>query len=271
MKVVYYGSCQVRAIERMMHDVLPGEVIMNYTHILDKTPLPDSIYDADILIYQTYHPTNESNAEYHTDNMVRKLRTRNPNARAIALPFICFYAYWPDNFKDERNALTITSSLPYGMFPQQSKVLSACTSEAEALTSVAKEHFDAMQVHAGIDNMLQKLKDNDEKCDVKIHDFISGNWQKSLLFFSVYHPKNVVITHVARQVLNILGLKDVEETIADLPELLEDHHAMILPCVQQILGISQPAIKMYDGKMVDANEYASLYYANICDKRQPAE
>jgi hypothetical protein len=38
-KVVFYGSCQARAIARLLEHVLPGEIVLNYTHILNKTPL----------------------------------------------------------------------------------------------------------------------------------------------------------------------------------------------------------------------------------------
>ena len=256
--MIFYGSCQARAIAKLIEHVLPGEVVLNYTHILNKTPLPDHFYSTDILIYQMYHPVNEDHAEYHTDMIVKKIKSLNPHVKLVAVPFICFYGYWPDYTIDQRNAKTVSPTFPYGVFPQQSKILSQCSISQDALNVVNKVHYDAQEVFERIETLLEKTRHNDSMCDVVITDFIAANYRTSPpIFYSVQHPRNCVLLHVASQILKLLGIQG--EPKFDTDELLDDHHALILPCVQTTLGISQTKMKLYDKRIVDAEQYAELY------------
>ena len=272
-KVVYYGSCQARAIAKLLDHVLPGDVILNYPYIQKQEPLPPHLYSADIVIYQLYHPTIEKHMPYHTDLLVEKVKATNPGAKLVCIPFICFYGYWPDYTIDSRNNATISSALPYGAFPQQSRVLSDCTSVTEACMAVLKSVYTRDEVITRIDTMLLKTKASDALCDVKLHDYIASNYRipsKPPLFYSVQHPRNNVLEHVAKQILEVLGLplsKENTTRMATIPELLDDHHALILPCVRQALELSVTQFKLYDKTWVDSIGYAMAYATTVTATR----
>ena len=269
-KVVYFGSCQARAISKILHAILPGEVILNYPFIQKHEPYPDALYEADVLIYQLYHPTNPDHAEYHTDNVCAKIKSKNPNVKLVCLPFINFYGYWPDYTVDPRNAKTITSATPYGTFPQQSRVLSACATEEEAVAAVAgtgTPNPSVEEINKHLATCFARMEAHDAKCDVRSTPYIRENFKKRVIFYSAQHPENGVLLHVAAQALRALGVEEDKMPAPPEEELLHDHQTLVLPCVQDELGLEArlDTYKLFDKRTVDAAGYAKIYWRTFHD------
>ena len=255
MKVVFYGSCQLHAISKLIK--IESEVILNWEYILSKKELPKTMYECDVFIYQPYCGSNE-HKEYHTDTILKKL---SKETKTISVPFMTTNIYWPDSITDIRNNETKSKTLLFGKFPQQSCILSKYTTLEEAIDDYESEHYneDYMKNHAK--NCLTKIKNAEENCDIKVFDYINTNISKHYpLFHSIQHPCNEILLHAAQQIYRKLEMSDIA---VNRQELLKDHTVFILPCVQQALQIKVKEYKLNGNGIVDQDTYIKEYFLNI--------
>jgi len=235
------------------------KIVINWAYIINKQPLPEDIYDTDVFIYQVYNPIDK-NVEYHTDTVLKKLRD---TVKTISVPFIAFNGYWPDATVDARNDLTKCGKLQFGQFPQQSCVLSKYVKLDEALSNYSKEHYNKLYVEKHFEGCLNKIATVEKDCDIKIYEFIKRHYKSKLLFHSIQHPTNYLISHVLNQILDILHIPSIPLT----NELLRDHSVLILPCVQIHLGLKDLTYKLYGIGIVDEIAYVRLYFENINSRK----
>lgn len=258
MKIVLYGSCQVSAISHILNLYteldLQIEVIKNWVYILDKKPLPQSMFICDIFIYQPYNG-NPEHIEYHTDTIVSLIKAK----KIISVPFMCNYLHWPDNFVDIRNKKT--TELQFGQFPQQSIILSKYNSLKEIMFDYDKDHYTTEQLDIHANNLFKIIKKVEGPCDIKILDFIKDNTNEQL-FHSAQHPSNKLLIHVVNQILDILKFKIITQVIIE-KELLKDHIVFILPCVQRYFKLNIQQYKLNGYGLVTENEYLVKYFENI--------
>ena len=254
MKITFYGSCQLEAVSKIFKEYCDCEiqVIVNWSYMLKEIPLPECIYDSDVFIYQVYN-SNDKYKEYSTDTIINKMDKNK--VKLISMPFISFRGYWPDAFLDIRNNNTKTNKRPYGMFPQQSSILSN-------QLPLNDEHYTPEYIEKYIENFFNTIEANESKCDIKVCNFIKENYKKKILFYSIQHPCNDVLLHVYHQIVDILKL---HETFSFPKEMLYDHTVLILPCVQKVLGIHQTQYKLFGSGVVSQEEYVDLYNKYICD------
>jgi hypothetical protein len=255
LRVAFYGSCQLKAASDMLSAALTAagvahafEVVLNWEYIVSGRELPSSMYDADVLVYQVYNPEGR-HADYHTDAIAERFGGVKPR---IVVPFLNFGVYWPDMTRDERNEATKTAAAPYGAFPQQSSALR--TREPKVL-----EEFDPTGAA-----WFAKMAQLEEGCDVRVTAFLRENFQARRLFYSAQHPCNEVLALMASQMLEKLH---VNASVPQMHEMLHDHDALILDCVQDRMGPSWVRVTEYkvycSPTLVDAAEYARLYREHL--------
>lgn len=258
MKITFYGSCQLQAISKLMNsDSHEFQVILNWVYILGQLPLPE--INPDIFIYQVYNPIGK-NKNYHTNTVIKMLKEKNPNVILISVPFLDFNGYWPDHIVDPRNELTKSDALPYGLFPQQSGVLSSYTSFNELLRNYNNQHYPEEYIKKHIQTALNKLEVNEKNCNIKVSQFIKKYYLSKQLFYSIQHPCNEVLYHMTQQINNILNWKTNEW---NFPEKLKDHSVLVLPCIQKVLNFNVQNYKVYGRGMVSEKEYLQLYFKFI--------
>lgn len=257
MKIVLYGSCQVSAISHILSLYteldIHLEVIKNWVYILDKKPLPQSMFVCDVFIYQPYNG-NPEHIEYHTDTILPLMK-----AKIISVPFMCSYLHWPDNFFDIRNKKT--PEFKFGKFPQQSIILSKYNYLEELMSDYNKDHYTIEQVDTHANNLFKVIKKVEDCCDIKILDFIKDRTNQQL-FHSAQHPSNKLLIHVVNQILDILNLKIITKIIIE-KELLKDHTVFILPCVQRYFKLNIKEYKLIGYGTVTENEYLVKYLHNM--------
>jgi hypothetical protein len=259
LKICLYGSCQLVAIHTLLKDIVEADytVLQNWTFMLNDKPLPESLYDCDIFIYQPY--SNDKHLKYHTDTILKKLKD---GVKTISVPFVACSIYFPDAITDIRNNKTKTKELPFGKFPQQSCILSKYNSLIELIDDYDKEHYDFDFMTLFVEENLHKIYNVEKNCNVKVKDYIKYNIYNNIsLFHSIQHPSNNVLNHMTRQILEILKVK--EYTFIKRPELLKDHTAMILPCVQRFYNLRISEYKLSGNGLVTESKYLVEYYNNI--------
>lgn len=257
MTIVFYGSCQLEAIAKMLKfdKNIPTLVILNWKYILQKKELPESLYKCDIFIYQPYTNGHIDNKDYFTSTILEKLPK---HVKTISIPFIASNIYWPDAFLDNRNDNTKTDQLQFGKFPQQSCILSKYNTSEEVFS---KEHYspDFLSIHE--QNCYAKIANIEKECDIKILDFIKQNIHKHI-FHSIQHPNNSILLHSALQIQSLLKVNIV---IIDY-ELLKDHTVFILPDVKKHFNINTSYYKLNGNGIVDEKVYVERYIQYITSK-----
>jgi hypothetical protein len=178
----------------------------------------------------------------------------------ISVPFIASGLYWPDVFSDPRNETTKRVGLiDFGKFPQQSSALSKYLSLSEALESYKKEIYTSQFLMTFVQTALEKMKVNEQRCDIQVYEYILENYQKEILFHSVQHPNNSVLIHVAKQIIKKIP-NDLLKFKTPTSELLKDHSVLVLPAVQNFLRVSIQTFKLNGRGLVSADGYVEEYY-----------
>jgi hypothetical protein len=268
--IYLYGSCQLVAIHKLLKDKLNKDVIVleNWTFMLNKNQLPESLYNCDVFIYQPFNG-DEKYLEYHTDTILKKL---NKNVKTISVPFVSCSIYFPDAIIDIRNNKTKTKNLPFGKFPQQSCILSKYKSQIEMMDEYNDNHYDFDFMSNFVQEILFKIHNVEKNCNIKIKDYIKYNMYNGIpLFHSIQHPNNNILIHMTKQILEILNLSigdGMKLSIKDYSfnvqqELLRDHTVMILPCVQKFYNIKVSEYKLNGNGIVNESRYLVDYYNNI--------
>lgn len=62
---------------------------------------------------------------------------------------------------------------------------------------------------------IEKLRKREEKCDIKISDYIENNYREKQLFYDPNHPTNKVIYEKGRQIMSVLDLNIVKNKLVD--------------------------------------------------------
>ena len=260
MKIVLYGSCQVTAISNILNCInyaLDLEVIKNWVYILDKKILPKSMFICDVFIYQPYNGSPE-HLEYHTDTILKML---DPKIKKISVPFMCSYIHWPDYFIDDRNIKT--ELLPFGIFPQQSIILSKYITLDQMLSDYTSDHYTDDFLKLNTNKIFDMIAKVEKQCDIKILDFIKQHLNEEL-FHSAQHPNNKLLKHVTKQIIDFL---DIKVNLPDISkELLKDHTVFILPCVQKYFNLHTKIYKLSGYGLINEKQYLIKYFENINSK-----
>lgn len=83
--------------------------------------------------------------------------------------------------------------------------------------------------------MAEKIKVREENCDIKVSDFIIGNFMDKQMFYDLGHPTNVVLKQISRGILRKLGISDDEDIVC--ADSLCYHEDPVYPQVRKALGL----------------------------------
>ena len=84
---------------------------------------------------------------------------------------------------------------------------------------------------------LQRLRSREEKCDIKISDFILNGYKESQLFWTFNHPSNVVLNAMAERILLAAGIPIPEGTRMLNREMLGNHVLPVFDFVSDYLSL----------------------------------
>jgi hypothetical protein len=263
-KIIFFGSCQIEAISKLLNKILKLEnskVIINWQYMIIDKDLPEELFDCDIFIYQPY---SGPKINYHTDLIISKLKK---NVKTISIPFLSFGGYWPDSVTDIRNNLTKSDKLIYGLFPQQSFELSKYLTIEEAFEKFDKNFISSNKIKEHIQICFEKIQQVEEKCDIKILNYMKDNYKTQQIFYTIQHPCNNLLIYITVKLYEILIGNvplDYLNYFKNIPEMLFVHTVMILPYVKKELDLKFSSKNKIFGKgLVSDKEYVQIYFENI--------
>ena len=94
--------------------------------------------------------------------------------------------------------------------------------------------FKNNEIRDNFNKRIDKLKEREKKCNIKISDFILDNYREKLLFYDPWHPTNYIIEEKCRRILDLLGIK---EDNFESESHLDCREIFIYGCVRKELGL----------------------------------
>jgi hypothetical protein len=199
--IVLYANCQSKGIKVLLSQIVDAnyEEIANYVYIKEKLDLPIEILkSADIFIYQ---PLATKHGIYSTDMSIENsiCTYLSPHCKKISFPYMYNSGLWPflpstDNYIDEFCAIRDLKSKGY------------------TVEQVLKL-FDEDKIKFNYEERFQKcmniMKEKEEKCDVKVTQFIEENITTMKMFLTQNHPSTNLFIHCINQILRLMNIENV--------------------------------------------------------------
>jgi len=247
MPIVFLGSCQSDILGREFAKIFKEKEIIsivNWDKILKNLPVPDELWETDVLIYQPYLGKND----FNTDDICKKLLSINPNVKLISFPYCDFNLYTPTHKRHPKDI--VTKKYPFTKFEEIPSCLIDCQSVEEMVKKLDEEslpfNFKAIE-----ENQFLKLRERDDRCSIKITDFIKENWKKERLFYTRNHPTNTLMLYIAREISKLLNL----DTNFTFETALDLSISLIPPFLKKELSFDINTAKWYNGPKSTAKEY----------------
>lgn len=208
MKIVYYSNCQCDGLYHFINKKIKHDKnhIENYSLIKQKKPIPEKMLkDANIFIYQ---PIDAKHGKYSTDESVENnIMTHLPeDCKKISFPYIYNSALWVliepahiDGFvADYPDINKYINREPIEKLKKEGLTLN------EVINMYNNGNID-FEYESRMNKSIKVLKEKEEKCDIKISNFIVENIRKHRLFLTQNHPTSCIFAFCANQVLKLLG------------------------------------------------------------------
>ena len=150
------------------------------------------------------------------DDKYGKISTKNilkilkPKCKTISFPYIYNNSFYP-----VKGPLVIKDSCrkkPCSVIFNNSEIITHLIDKKYTLNEILKlflENKIDFNYQKRWDNTNNILQEKEEKCDVKIVDFIKQNFNKQRLFLLENHPTSVVFINVVNQILEIIKIPQI--------------------------------------------------------------
>ena len=209
-KYSVYGNCQANPL---------GNILQTNTEFAESwefVPFPKPSFELrqedwedvekllgelDLFITQN---VGESHGIFASTNLVNHLKA---GGKVVRIPNAYFSGYMPEVVYFRAGEPYVTKFCDYHdanflAFFMEDPV-NAVQKAVDAATNQSQytEEFVLANAKASID----ELKRREEECDVIVSDYIENNWRDDILFYSMNHPKRKVLSHIASNVLSVVG------------------------------------------------------------------
>lgn len=209
-----FGNCQSIFISRLLQNTDPISkeyVFCEFPFVQDMKIEAEQGFSTNymkffrLFIYQNVSEKNNYGRKLATEQYV--LKTLDKNCIKVSIPFVYFKGYFPQYIKNTRNGLD--DICPYGDI----KIQEFCEkglSKAEIMAMAESDtFFSEEEIKKNLQETTNELKIREERCDIKILDFILENYQRKYLFYTPSHPTKECLKELVRRILNYLGYADV--------------------------------------------------------------
>lgn len=95
--------------------------------------------------------------------------------------------------------------------------------------------WDEQSILNNFCTQMEKLKSREEKCDIRISDYIERNYHEKLLFYEPFHPSEEIIAEKGRRILSMLSIPIEEERV--LSRTLDAMEMPVYGCVKRALDL----------------------------------
>lgn len=140
------------------------------------------------------------------------------------------------------------------------------------------DYINSYKMNEGIiwqnfDIMVDKWRKREKNWDIKIVDWIIDNYKDIPLFEDIYHPNDILLNRICKQLLELLNIKDVNyEKVYHMGCAME---IFILPQVKHALEMTwqKEKIKLYnidysyhDRQPISYEQYVQEYIWKVFGK-----
>tara|TARA_B100000700_G_C15038434_1_gene854005 strand:+ start:1108 stop:2121 length:1014 start_codon:yes stop_codon:yes gene_type:complete len=241
-KYSVYGNCQANPL---------GNVLQTNTEFAESwefVPFPKPSFELrkgdwedvemllrelDLFITQN---VGESHGIFSSSNLASHLKA---NAKVIRIPNAYFSGYMPEVVYFRAGEPYVTKFCDYHdanflAFFMEDPV-NAVQKTVKAATN--RSHYSEEFVLDNAMTSISELKRREEECDVFVSDYIEKNWRNDILFYSINHPRTVVLSHMASQILKLLNQSTGD--VHDDYEYLDNTRP---PIYESVKGVLQKTI-----------------------------
>lgn len=263
---ILYGNCHMDVLEKYLinnpyfySEYIIKRKLVNYT--LVNEPSDEEMSECDLLLCQDIREGNELGV-LSADELVRKT-----SPKCISIKIVNLHGYnlfFPqmdrkiNNIRGKRdylvhkhinhNAIDIPAgSDKYTQISLLVKQICTLDYRIENLLqqgASVKEIVDEIQngapyskeeVFQIFNSGMERIKEREKHCDIKISDYIENNYRNKQLFYDPNHPTEDLMAEVGRRVLRLLHIECYE--INSLPKMINARENFIYGCVKKALGI----------------------------------
>lgn len=204
--------------------------------------------ELDLFITQN---VGESHGIFASSNLANHLKA---GGKVVRIPNAYFSGYMPEVVYFRAGEPHVTKFCDYHdanflAFFMEDPV-NAVQKAVDAATD--KSQYTQEFVLANAMASINELKRREEECDVTVSDYIEQNWRNDILFYSMNHPKRKVLSHIASNVLGLLGQKsrdlkgDYEHLDNTRLPVYESIRAILNNNVEWQLSVSRQELELED-------------------------
>lgn len=265
INIVFYGNCQCHVLSNIFNSIIDKtkyniKDVSNYKLIKNNDILPEEVFkNADVLIYQPLNGHGKLDSDYIISNIISK------NCITVSFPYLYFLGYFPDyiDLEDEK--------LPYQYkgindIIEKNKNVSKGDLLDIIFNIMKGGYVSGNEIIDKFNYSINKLKEKEEKCDLKYSQFIIDNYKDKKLFHSPNHPSNVVLNKLFNDIIIKLNEKCVDKM--RMKELLVLN--INLDGIYELLGVIHNMIIFDDvKKQLNLNfdeDYCYLNFKNLQKK-----
>lgn len=149
----------------------------------------------------------------NTDKSFAQKQMLPADCMQIKFPYLKFESLWPSiDYRDPRNKPE-PPKYPFGRFPQGDKLVTDMIRKniprhiifEEYKKINILEHVDITIFHQ---SEMTKIRTIDDKCDIKIYNYISDNFRNERLFYMFAHPVPKALKKILLDILGLAGFLD---------------------------------------------------------------
>ena len=272
MKILFYGNCQIGAISDIIKKTVQNystTLILCWIENIDKNYFTEKIKEADIIITQPINP-NYRNADYLDTEFI--LKNAKSEAKIIIVPSLYFNFYYFDlTYKTLNNSelLRIPSDYHYNAIINNydlnnnsifNQINDVNLKSKEELQNIALASIKELEKR---ENEMMSYN-NLHKCDIiSVSNYINNNYKNTLLFYSMNHPTKYLFHFIAKKIIKILDIDDLNNYNID--PLESNERGILYKCIQNVVNFDitkhAPRLCKYDleikEKIID--KYIEIY------------
>jgi hypothetical protein len=209
-RVVVVGNCQASALEFMLRtneEFTRRFELVSFppVHELPESMVPElhrAVAEADVLIPQRIDDDYRDGMGLGTETLTRIART----STVVRWPSLYWAGYFPDLFylRDSAGQPVADGAFDY----HDRSILEgyAAGLDPQGVCRLLEDPDRPSDAATWVENATAELSVRGEDCDVHVASFIASRFQRELLFFTMNHPANVLLAHLATEITDLLGI-----------------------------------------------------------------
>lgn len=269
--VLMVGNCQVQEIKKLLlQGGVPEEIVyisIPAVHLLTKHDI-EVLGDCNFIFKKasyiiTQHISIETGNILGTENI---FKMKGEHTEVICIPSLWFDLYYPQSVRQYRK---FDIGDGRGAFPYADAIIDDLVKKYWVDDIIEIAHSEDLFSPQFLDELYEyritDLAEREDRCEIKMLDFLIENWRKQLIFFSVNHPAKFVLLEEANRLLRFLGYEYLKTEKIDNREM-DFSQSIIYPSVRVNYGLAFEHNYYkdagFDGKM-DMDGYIKEYISYV--------